>query len=135
MKNPFSQYVDNQINTATPERLIVLAYDGAIRFAKAGLEAMKAHTLDVQSANIGKAQAIITELIVSLDDKASSELAASLASLYSYMFDRLTEANIHDNIGAIEEVISLLSDLRSAWADAEIMVRSGRRTSPEAQAA
>ena len=135
MKNPFSQYVDNQVNTATPGRLIVLAYDGAIRFAKTGLEAMKARKLDVQSFNIGKTQAILTELIVCLDNKANPELAGSLSSLYTYMFDRLTEANIHDNVQALEEVIGLLSDLRSAWAEAETMVRSGRTSAPEAVAA
>ena len=134
MKNPFAQYVDNQINTATPERLIVLAYDGAIRFAKVGLEAMKARDLYQQSTSIGKVQAIVNELAVSLDDSANPELARSLASLYNYMFDRLTEANIHDNAEALEEVIGLLSDLRSAWAEAEVMARSGRLTVPEAQA-
>ncbi len=135
MKNPFSQYVDNQINTATPGRLIVLAYDGACRFAKAGLAAMKAGKLDDQSANITRVQAIISELMASLDHKANSQLAGSLASLYNYMFDKLTEANIHDNAEALEEVIGLLTDMRSAWAEAEIMVRSGRLSTQEAVAA
>ena len=132
-KNPFSQYVDNQINTATPGRLVVLAYDGAIRFAKTGLEAMKVGKLDEQSAGITKAQAIITELMSCLNEKADPELAGRLSSLYSYMFDRLTQANIRDNAGALQEVIGLLSDLRSAWADAELTVRSGR--TQEVQAA
>ncbi len=126
MKNPFSQYTDTQINTATPGRLIVLAYDGAIRFAKTGMEGMKAGRLDVQSTSITRTQAILTELTSCLDRESNPELADSLASLYSYMFDRLTDANIHDNAGALQEVIGLLSDLRSAWADAEMMVRSGR---------
>lgn len=126
-RNPFAQYVDNQVNTATPGKLIVMAYDGAIRFAKTGLEAMKSGgKLDVQSAGITKAQAIIAELLSSIDDKADQELAGRLASLYTYMFDRLTDANIHDNMGALQEVIGLLSDLRAAWSDAEMMVRSGR---------
>ena len=132
MKNPFSQYVDNQINTATPGRLVVLAYDGAIRFAKAGLEAMKARKLDKQSEGITKAQTIVTELM-SCWTIRPTRVGASLSCLYTYMFDRLTEANIRDNGGAIEEVIGLLSDLRSAWADAELVVRSGR--TQEVQAA
>ncbi len=135
MKNPFSQYVDNQVNTATPGRLIVLAYDGAIRFANAGMEAMKARGLYEQSTSIAKAQAIIGELMCSLDDKAAPDLAASLKSLYAYMLDLLTEANIHDNADALREVIGLLTDMRAAWAEAEIMVRSGRLTSEEALAA
>lgn len=135
MKNPFSQYVDNQVNTATPGRLIVLAYDGAIRFAKAGMEAMKAGKLYEQSTSIAKAQAIISELMCSLDEKANPQLAASLKSLYTYMFDMLTEANIHDNIAAVEEAIGLLNEMRAAWAEAEIMVRSGRLSAEEALAA
>lgn len=135
MRNPFSQYVDNQVNTATPERLIVLAYDGAIRFAKTGMEAMKAGKLDEQSTGIRKTQAIISELMCSLDEKANPQLAASLGSLYTYMFDRLTEANIRDNAAALQEVIGLLSDMRAAWAEAELMVRSGRLRTEEAAAA
>jgi flagellar protein FliS len=135
MKNPFSQYTDTQINTATPGRLIVLAYDGAIRFANTGMEAMKAGKLDVQSANITKVQAILTELTSSLDGQSNPELADSLTSLYNYMFDRLTEANIHDNAEALDEVINLLSDLRAAWAEAEMLVRSGRLSVKEAEAA
>lgn len=132
--NPYSQYMENQFRTATPGKLIVMAYDGAIRFTKVAAEKMQERKLDEQSANIIKAQGIILELISSLDFKADTRLAENLEGLYSYVFDRLTHANMRDDPAALEETISILTDMRTVWADAELMVRSGQ-TSMEAKAA
>lgn len=132
--NPYSQYMENQFRTATPGKLIVMAYDGAIRFTKVAAEKMQERKLDEQSANIIKAQGIILELISSLDFKADTRLAENLEGLYSYVFDRLTHANLRDDVAALDETISILTDMRSVWANAELMVRSGQ-TSSEAKAA
>lgn len=131
--NPYSQYMENQFRTATPGKLIIMAYDGAIRFAKTAAEKMRERKLDEQSANIIKAQGIVLELISSLDFKADLRLAENLEGLYSYVFDRLTHANLRDDLAALDETISILTDMRSVWAEAELMVRSGK-TSTEAKA-
>jgi flagellar secretion chaperone FliS len=123
--NPYSQYHENQIKTVTPGKLILMAYDGAIRFARTAAEKMKEGKLDEQSANITKAQNIILELMSSLDMKIDQQLADNLYSLYTYMFDRLTQANVHDDIGALDETIQILGEMRSAWAEAEFALRSG----------
>lgn len=132
--NPYSQYMENQFKTATPGKLIVMAYDAAIRFARAAAEKMKEGRLDEQSANIIKVQHIVLELISSLNFHADSRLADNLEGLYSYVFDRLTYANTRDDQAALEEAIRILSDMRSVWAEAELLVRSGK-TSLEAKAA
>jgi len=132
--NPYSQYMENQFKTATPGKLIVMAYDAAIRFARTAAEKMKVGRLDEQSANIIKVQKIILELISSLDSQADPALAANLEGLYMYVFDRLTFANVRDDQAALEEAIRILSDMRSVWAEAEHLVRSGK-TSVEARAA
>jgi len=132
--NPYSQYVETQFRTATPGKLIVMAYDGAIRFTKVAAEKMQERKLDEQSANIIKAQGIILELISSLDFNADTRLAENLEGLYSYVFDQLTHANLRDDPAALDETISILTDMRSVWANAELMVRSGQ-TSSEAKAA
>ncbi len=133
MNNPYSQYAQNQLTTATPGRLLVMTYDAAIRFATTAAEKMKEHKLDEQSENIRKVQNILLELISSLDSKVDAQLAANLQSVYNYMFDQLTQANIRDDMGAIQEVIRMLSELRSAWADAELLVRSGGEPKVELQ--
>lgn len=121
---PYERYVETQVNTLTPEGLILMAYDGAIRFARTAREKMQAGKLDEQSRNIVKVQKILLELIASLDPKPNPTLADHLDRLYRYMFDRLTHANIRDDIKALEEVISALAELRSAWAQAAVIARS-----------
>lgn len=118
VSNPYAQYQSNQMNTAGPDKLLLMAYDGAIRFATIGREKIKAGVLDEKSINIGKAQAIITELIVTLNPEHNPQLAANLANLYEYLFNRLTDANLKNDEGAADEVIGILSDLRDAWSQA-----------------
>lgn len=128
--NPYSQYQENQLKTVTPGKLILMAYDGAIRFARTAAEKMKEGKLDEQSANITKTQNIILELISSLDMKIDPQLADNLYSLYTYMFDRLTHSNVNDDLGALDETIQILGEMRSAWAEAEFTLRSEGTTSP-----
>lgn len=123
VSNPYIQYQSNSINTAGPDKLLLMAYDGAIRFAKIGREKIKAGILDEKSINFSKSQAIIAELLVTLNSEVAPELVASLADLYSYIFNRLTDANLNDDTRAADEVIGILSDLRDAWSQAAQMLR------------
>ncbi|MDH7481929.1 MAG: flagellar export chaperone FliS [Armatimonadota bacterium] len=126
VNSPYSQYVENQFKTASPGKLLLMAYDAAIRFAKTAAEKMKEGRLDQQSENIRKVQNIVLELMSSLDMNVDRQLAENLYSLYSYIFDRLTHANIKDDQRALEEVIQILSELRQTWAEAELLARSGQ---------
>jgi flagellar protein FliS len=123
--NPYNQYVENQVTTATPGKLLVMAFDAAIRFARVAAEKMQEHKLDEQNANIRRVQNILLELVSSLDARTDPQLAANLQSIYTYMFDRLTHANIRDDAAALEEVTEMLMELRNTWAEAELLVRSG----------
>lgn len=125
LNNPYEQYIRAQFTTATPGKLLLMAYDGAIRFAKVAAEKMKEGKLDEQSANIRKCQNIIAELMSSLNPEVNRQLADSLFALYSYLFDKLTHANIKDNSQALDEVIAMLTELRAAWAEADATVRTG----------
>lgn len=125
LNNPYEQYIRAQFTTATPGKLLLMAYDGAIRFAKIAAEKMKEGKLDEQSANIRKCQNIIAELMSSLNPEVNRQLADSLFALYSYLFDKLTRANIKDDSRALDEVIAILTELRAAWAEADATVRTG----------
>jgi len=126
--DPYSQYLENQVKTASPGKLLIMTFDAAIRFGRTAHERMKEGKLDEQSANIGKLQNVLLELMSSLDAKVDRQLAANLDSLYTYMFDRLTQANIRDDVRALEEVVQILTELRSAWAEADLAARSGGQT-------
>lgn len=124
MNNPYSRYLENQIMTASPGKRLVMTYDGAIRFARTAQECMKKGDLFEQGNNIRKVQNILLELMASLNPKVDEQLAANLDALYTYMFDRLTHANIRDDEKALEEVLGLLTELRAAWAEADNTVRA-----------
>ena len=114
-KNPYNQYKQTEINTANQGKLIVMLYDGAIKFLKVALENMAVKTYDVVNTNIIKAQDIITELLLSLNMKDGGEISSNLFNLYLYFKKRLLEANIQKSSEIIEETITNMSLLRDSW--------------------
>ncbi len=114
-KNPYNQYKQTEINTANQGKLIVMLYDGAIKFLKVALENMNVKTYDVVNINIIKAQDIITELLLSLNMKDGGEISANLFNLYLYFKKRLLEANIQKSPDMIKEVIDHMNSLRDSW--------------------
>jgi flagellar protein FliS len=117
-----SQYEEMQVQT-TPGRLVVMLYDGALRFLQNGVAAMRQKNFEQQSLYLGKAQSILFELLNTLD-MGAGELAVSLRSIYYYCIERLLRANAEDRAEYVEEVIRMLSSLREAWEYAERSVRS-----------
>lgn len=114
-----AQYQSNDVagalGDATPHRLIQMLLAGALdRLAQAKggvLRRERAQKLQ----GIAKAVAIIEHLRVSLDRDAGGEIARNLENLYDYMVRRLIQANAADDVAAIDEVIALLRDIKSAW--------------------
>lgn len=113
-----AHYQENQVLTAAREHVLLLAYDGAIRFCRTAREYMKAGRLYEQHTQIVKAQAILGELISSLDHAVAPELGRRLDTVYRYLYTQLVHANVHDDVDALNQVIGSLSDLREAWAEA-----------------
>lgn len=111
-------YKDTEILTANQGKLIVMLYEGAIRFLRIALENMSHRTFDVVNTNVIKAQEIITELMLSLNMDQGGEIAQNLLNLYAYMKKRLLEGNISKDPAVLEEVIGLLNQLKGAWEDA-----------------
>jgi flagellar secretion chaperone FliS len=134
IKDPYAQYLENQIMTATPGKLLILTYDGAIKFARLALDGIRKYKLDEKSFNIGKVQNILIELMSTLNHDVDQQFAANLDALYTYMFDQLTAANLNDNIQILEEVIQILTDLRAAWMEAEMSARTGKAPSSTQEA-
>lgn len=108
-------YKSTEINTANQGRLIVMLYDGAIRFLNISIENMNPRTYDIVNTNIIKAQDIITELMLALNMEDGGEIAQNLFNIYAYLKKRLLEANMNKDIEIIKEVIKLMDDLRGAW--------------------
>ena len=127
-RQPHRHYQQAQVETASPTRLVVLLYDGAIRFCSRALEAMQAKDLAAQNTNLIKAQKIVGELMASLNKETGGEVAENLNRVYPYLLEQLVEANIHDRADIVEGVLSLLRILRESWAEVDRLTTSAQAT-------
>lgn len=114
MDNPYQQYKDTQVKTANQGKLILMLYDGAIRFLREAEAALPQKKYDIVNQKIVRTQDILTELIVSLNMKAG-EISSNLYRIYDYLNRRLIEANVRKDEAILREVIDHLLDLRAVW--------------------
>ena len=108
-------YKDNAISTENKGRLIVLLYEGAIKFMKLAVKELEAGNLQAKGQYINRAADIITELNAILDMEQGGEIAANLRKLYLFMNNRLAEANIKRDPNMIRDVIKLMDELNQSW--------------------
>jgi flagellar protein FliS len=113
--NGVAAYQDASVTTQSKGRLIVLLYEGAIKFMKLAVKELQAGNYEAKGKYINRAQDIITELNAVLDINAGGEIAANLRKLYCFMSNRLSEANIKRDPKMIQEVISLMEELNQGW--------------------
>jgi flagellar protein FliS len=108
-------YQDSAVTTQSKGRLIVLLYDGAVKFMKLAVKELQANNHEAKGKYINKARDIISELNAVLDMNAGGEIASNLRKLYCYMDNRLSEANIKRDPAMIQEVIELMEQLNNSW--------------------
>jgi flagellar secretion chaperone FliS len=108
--------VETGVSAASPHKLIVMLFEGAIVAVSTAVQHMKAGNIPGKGQSISKAILIIDSgLRASLDKKGGGEIAMNLDSLYEYMSNRLLEANLKNQPELLEEVHRLLKDLSAAW--------------------
>lgn len=117
MSNPYRQYQKTQVTTASREKILLMLYEGAIRFTKQARAAMQEKKLAEKGKYISKATAILSELMATLDFKVGGQLAEDLENLYIFMIDKLIEGNINNDVECLNAVEKLLMTLYSAWKD------------------
>jgi flagellar secretion chaperone FliS len=119
--HPYQSYRAVATQTATPGQLILMLYEGAIRFLEqARLGFAQEDPLEFNRTinnNIQRAQAIIHELNETLNMQAGGQFAATMRSLYDYMDQRLHQSNQHKTEAGILDVLGRLASLRDAWAE------------------
>ena len=108
-------YQETTIATENKGRLIVMLYDGAIKFLKLAIKEMEARNFEEKGRYINKAQDIINELNTVLDMEAGGEIAVNLRKLYFFITRHLAKANSQNNPQLVQEVISLLEELNNGW--------------------
>ncbi|MCA9563716.1 MAG: flagellar export chaperone FliS [Myxococcales bacterium] len=113
-----NQYKKTSVTTANRFEVVVMLYDGFLTFCKGASASMKAGNRAQAGSFIGQAMAIVHELNAALDHREAPELCASLESLYQYLDRLLLNANIRQQPESLEEAVTLMSELREAWAGA-----------------
>ena len=117
--NPYKRYQQTRVETAGPLQLVIMLYDGAIRFVHQAQQAILDKKPMLANEYLQRAQDIVNELMITLNPEAG-EIAANLRSLYEFMIYRLVQANLRKDPEMLEDVAGLLSTLRSAWAELQI---------------
>jgi len=117
-------YQKAQVNTVDQRKLIVMLYDGAIRFLTQAVDKLRAGDQFEAHNNLIRGKSIIAELLASLNMEQGGDIAKNLQRLYSYMFNELIDANLKKDRARIDHVLNLLRELRVGW--------QGVKTAPEA---
>jgi flagellar secretion chaperone FliS len=107
-------YTEASVLTASPGRLVVMLYDGAIRFLAQGAVAMRAGDRERMRDRLRRAEAIVDELNLILDMRYG-EIPAQLSSLYLFCKRQIQEASIKVEPERVDHVVHLLTDLRESW--------------------
>lgn len=108
--------VESAVLSASPHQLVVLLFDGALSAMKKAAILIDQGDISGKGQALSKAINIITNgLRAGLNHDVGGDLAANLDSLYDYMTRRLLQANLHNDLAAIDEVATLLTNIADAW--------------------
>jgi flagellar protein FliS len=117
------QYRTTQVATADRERVLSLMFDGGLRFLRGAEEELRADNVARFGDQLSRAQAVIAELLHTLDHEAGGEIAANLERLYQFMLEHLVEANLRKSavhVGEVRRVFEIVAD-----AYREVLERGG----------
>lgn len=111
----YQAYQKNKYETASPHRLILMLYDGALANLNRARLALNDNRKQEAHRYIQKSQDILFELLACINEEQGDVIAQNLKQLYLYMIDQLTKANIRKNAEMLGEPETLLRQLREAW--------------------
>jgi len=124
MRNAYKAYRKAAVKTADPREIVIMLYDGFLRHTMRAKSCLERGDKPETSQSVGKALAITQELMHSLEHKHNPEIAGNLEALYVYIGERLLKVSMRQDADALNEVITLMTELREGWAGALDQVRS-----------
>ena len=121
-RNPYAEYTQNKILTASPAEVTLMLYEGAIKFCNMAIIAIENGEIEKAHVNIKKTQRILEEFRNTLDHKY--EVAKDFDNIYVYLLQRLLQANLTKDKEILEEVNMHLRSVRDTWK--EVMKRCNK---------
>jgi flagellar secretion chaperone FliS len=126
MQMPLKQYQQTHVNTSSPEKILLMLYDGAINFSRIAIEKAEKGEKGERGKYVSKAQAIVAELMNTLDHEVGGVIAERLTQLYMYVINEYVRANVNNSVESLENTVKILSMLRDTWAEAIEIVQRER---------
>jgi flagellar secretion chaperone FliS len=118
MKSAYQKYKQTSVQSASREKLLLMLYEGAIRFMKQALIAIDAKDIAGRGMNIGRAFDIVNELNNTLNHQAGPEIAKNLEQLYMFINEQLTKSNATGQKKPLEDALKIMEKLYSGWVEA-----------------
>lgn len=118
MKNAYQKYKTTSIQSASREKLLLLMYEGAIKFTKKAIIAAEQKQIAERGTNIGRAYDIVLELNNTLDHRVGGEISKNLEQLYMFITEQLTKANITGDPQYLQNCLKILETLYDGWSKA-----------------
>lgn len=113
VSNPYQAYQENSVLTASPGDLTLMLYNGCLKFLNLAKKAIEEKIITEKNTNLQKAQNIINELMVTLN--MDIEISKQMMALYDFVRTKLIEANVKNDLAALEEAESIMTDFRDTW--------------------
>ena len=127
LNNGYAAYANNKIQTASPAELTLMLYEGAIKFCNIAIRAIEEKDVPKAHNNIVKVENIIMEFQITLNHKYP--VAKDFDAVYSYLKDRLVEANLKKDKEILEEVLEHLRTMRDTWKEVMRLTNNGTKVS------
>lgn len=115
MKSAFQKYKTTSVQSASKEKILLMLYEGAIRFTKLAITAAEEKKIADRGQNIGRAYDIVLELNNTLDHKIGGEVAVKLEQLYMFITDQYQQANITGDPKYLRDALKILETLFDGW--------------------
>ena len=124
--SPYGAYERTKVETADQRQLILMLYDGAIRFMHKSAARIEAGEVEAAHNYLIRSREIVSELLATLKPEKAGEIGQNLQRLYVYVFNRLVVANLTKDKAIVEECIHLMTTLRDGWAQIKPAGTQGR---------
>ncbi|MEZ9199336.1 flagellar export chaperone FliS [Shewanella sp. 10N.286.54.B9] len=107
--------LDSSIAVASPHKVIQMMFSGALERLAQGRYAIEQNNLELKGVSLGKAVSIVAGLNSSLNMEAEGDVASNLSSLYDFMLQKISDANINNDVQAIDDATDILRVIKEAW--------------------
>lgn len=127
-QNPYAKYKQTQVISATREQILLMLYEGAIKYTKLALKATEEKKVVDRCTQLGRAYDIVMELNNTLDHSVGGEISSTLEQLYTFVTDQFTQANLTGDPEPLRNALKVLETLFEGWQGAVQKLKTEQQT-------